>query len=133
LLFRLSGEQKARGVNDILIAVVDGLKGFPEAITSVYPQTLVQTCIVHLIRNSLALVSWKDRKAILPSIKAIYRAESADGRAAGHSSVPATDLAAAARRGGQGWPRLRPPHGLALTGPSTAARWRGTGLRSWRG
>src|ERR1700741_4646696 len=75
---RVINELKARGVNDILIAVVDGLKGFPEAITSVYPQTLVQTCIVHLIRNSLASVSWKDRKAILPSIKAIYRAESAD-------------------------------------------------------
>src|SRR6202035_3694065 len=53
-------------------------KGFPEAITSVFPQTLVQTCIVHLIRNSLAFVTWKDRKAILPSIKAIYRAETAD-------------------------------------------------------
>ena len=66
------------GVNDILIAVVDGLKGFPEAITSVFPQTVVLTCIVHLIRNSLAFVSWKDRKAILPSIKAIYRAENAD-------------------------------------------------------
>ena len=75
---RVINELKARGVNDILIAVVDGLKGFPEAITSVYPQTLVQTCIVHLIRNSLAFVSWKDRKAILPSIKAIYRAESTD-------------------------------------------------------
>jgi putative transposase len=75
---RVINELKARGVNDILIAVVDGLKGFPEAITSVYPQTLVQTCIVHLIRNSLAFVSWKDRKAILPSIKAVYRAESAD-------------------------------------------------------
>ena len=75
---RVINELKARGVNDILIAVVDGLKGFPEAITSVYPQTLVQACIVHLIRNSLAFVSWKDRKAILPSIKAIYRAESAD-------------------------------------------------------
>ena len=75
---RVINELKVRGVNDILIAVVDGLKGFPEAITSVYPQTLVQTCIVHLIRNSLAFVSWKDRKAILPSIKAIYRAESAD-------------------------------------------------------
>jgi len=75
---RVINELKARGVNDIPIAVVDGLKGFPEAITSVYPQTLVQTCIVHLIRNSLAFVSWKDRKAILPSIKAIYRAESAD-------------------------------------------------------
>jgi transposase-like protein len=75
---RVVNELKTRGVNDILIAVVDGLKGFPEAITSVYPQTLVQTCIVHLIRNSLAFVAWKDRKAILPSIKAIYRAESAE-------------------------------------------------------
>ena len=78
---RVVNELKTRGVNDILIAVVDGLKGFPEAINSVYPQALVQTCIVHLIRNSLAFVSWKDRKAILPSIKAIYRAESADAAA----------------------------------------------------
>jgi putative transposase len=73
---KVVNELKARGVNDILID--DGLKGFPEAITSVFPQTVVQTCIVHLIRNSLAFVSWKDRKAILPSIKAIYRAENAD-------------------------------------------------------
>ena len=75
---KVVNELKARGVNDILIAVVDGLKGFPEAITSVFPQTIVQTCIVHLIRNSLAFVSWKDRKAILPALKAIYRAETAD-------------------------------------------------------
>jgi putative transposase len=75
---KVVNELKARGVNDILIAVVDGLKGFPEAITSAYPETIVQTCIVHLIRNSLAFVTWKDRKAILPSIKAIYRAETAD-------------------------------------------------------
>jgi putative transposase len=75
---KVMNELKARGVNDILIAVVDGLKGFPEAITTVYPQTLVQTCIVHLIRNSLAFVTWKDRKAIMPSIKAIYQAENAD-------------------------------------------------------
>ena len=75
---KVISELKTRGVNDILIAVVDGLKGFPEAIASVYPQTVVQTCIVHLIRNSLAFVSWKDRKAILPAIKAIYRAENAD-------------------------------------------------------
>ena len=75
---KVVNELKARGVNDILIAVVDGLKGFPEAINSVFPQTVVQTCIVHLIRNSLAFVSWKDRKAILPAIKAIYRAENAD-------------------------------------------------------
>jgi transposase-like protein len=75
---KVMNELKVRGVNDILIAVVDGLKGFPEAITTVYPQTLVQTCIVHLIRNSLAFVTWKDRKAIMPSIKAIYQAENAD-------------------------------------------------------
>lgn len=75
---KVINELKARGVNYILIAVVDGLKGFPEAITTVFPQTLVQTCIVHLIRNSLAFVSWKDRKAIMPSLKAIYRAEAAD-------------------------------------------------------
>ena len=70
---KVMNELKVRGLNDILIAVVDGLKGFPEAITTVYPQTLVQTCIVHLIRNSLAFVTWKDRKAIMPWIKAIYR------------------------------------------------------------
>ena len=75
---KVVNELKARGVNDILIAVVDGLKGFPEAINSVYPETTIQTCIVHLIRNSLSFVSWKDRKVILPSIKAIYRAETAD-------------------------------------------------------
>jgi len=75
---KVVNELKARGVNDILIAVVDGLKGFPEAITSVYPQTVVQTCIVHLIRNSLAFVSWKDRKQLMPALKAVYRAENAD-------------------------------------------------------
>ncbi len=75
---KVMNELKLRGLNDILIAVVDGLKGFPEAITAVFPQALVQTCIVHLIRNSLAFVTWKDRKAILPSIKAIYRAENAE-------------------------------------------------------
>ncbi len=73
-----AARQCVRGVNDILIAVVDGLKGFPEAISTVFPHTLVQTCIVHLIRNSLAFVNWKDRKAIMPWIKAIYRAENAD-------------------------------------------------------
>ena len=75
---KVVNELKSRGVNDILIAVVDGLKGFPEAITTVFPQTLVQTCVVHLIRNSLAFVSWKDRKAVMSSLKAIYRAEAAD-------------------------------------------------------
>jgi putative transposase len=75
---KVMNDLKVRGVLDILIAVADGLKGFPEAISTVFPQTLVQTCIVHLIRNSLAFVTWKDRKTIMPWIKAIYQAENAD-------------------------------------------------------
>jgi transposase-like protein len=67
----------------LLIAVVDGLKGFPEAITAVFPQTQVQTCIVHLIRTSLKCVPWKDRRAVAAALKAIYRAKDADtGQAA---------------------------------------------------
>jgi putative transposase len=75
---KVINELKNRGVQDVLIAVVDGLKGFPEAIATVFPETIVQTCIVHLIRNSLTFVSWKDRKIIMPDLKAIYRAETAD-------------------------------------------------------
>lgn len=71
-------ELKTRGVEDILIAVVDGLKGFPEAIEAVFPQTMTQTCIVHLIRNSLEPVNWKDRKALMPALKAIYQAPTAE-------------------------------------------------------
>jgi putative transposase len=52
--------------------VVDGLKGFPEAINAVFPQTIVQTCIVHLIRNSMDFASWKDRKAIAAALKTVY-------------------------------------------------------------
>ncbi|KRB85315.1 transposase [Sphingomonas sp. Root710] len=80
---RVMNELKNRGVADILIAVVDGLKGFPEAINAVFPATIVQTCIVHLIRNSMGFASWKDRKLIAQSLRSIYRAETADaGRAA---------------------------------------------------
>jgi putative transposase len=75
---RVMNELKNRGIGDILIAVVDGLKGFPEAITAAFPQTVVQTCIVHLIRNSLDFVSWKDRKPVVPALRAIYRAKDAD-------------------------------------------------------
>jgi putative transposase len=75
---KVMNDLKTRSVQDVLIAVVDGLKGFPEAIGTVFPQTLVQTCIVHLIRNSMAFVSWKDRKTIVPALKAIYRAENAE-------------------------------------------------------
>jgi putative transposase len=71
-------EIKNRGTQDILVAVVDGLKGFPEAIESVFPDARVQTCIVHLIRNSLSLTSWKERKPLAAALKPIYRAETAD-------------------------------------------------------
>jgi putative transposase len=67
-------ELKNRGVRDILIACVDGLRGFPQAIESVYPEARVQTCIVHLVRASLNYVSWKERKQVAADLKAIYRA-----------------------------------------------------------
>ncbi len=67
-------ELKNRGVRDIFIACVDGLKGFPEAIETIYPQTQVQLCLVHLMRFSLAYVSFKDRKVVAADLKAIYRA-----------------------------------------------------------
>lgn len=73
---------KTRGLGDILIAVTDGLKGMPEALGAVYPATTLQTCIVHLIRNSLDYASWKDRKALAAAIKPIYTAASADAAAA---------------------------------------------------
>ncbi|UCQ29291.1 IS256 family transposase [Edwardsiella tarda] len=67
-------ELKNRGLQDILIACVDGLKGFPDAINSVYPQTHIQLCIIHMVRNSLKYVSWKDYKAVTGGLKAIYQA-----------------------------------------------------------
>lgn len=67
-------ELKNRGVSDIFIACVDGLKGFPEAIESVYPQTQVQLCIVHMVRHSLSYVSHRDRKQVATDLKAIYQA-----------------------------------------------------------
>lgn len=78
---RVMNELKQRGVEDILIAIVDGLKGFPEAINAVFAQTQVQTCIVHLIRNSLDFVSWKDRKAVAVALKQIYKAKDAKAAA----------------------------------------------------
>lgn len=67
-------ELKNRGLNDILIACVDGLKGFPDAINTVYPEACSQQCIVHIVRNSLRFVSWKDYKAVTCDLKAIYQA-----------------------------------------------------------
>ena len=67
-------EIKNRGVKDIFIACVDGLKGFPDAIEAVFPKTEVQLCIVHMVRNSLRFVSWKDRKKVADDLKSVYRA-----------------------------------------------------------
>lgn len=71
-------ELKNRGVQDIFIACVDGLRGFPEAIEAVYPQTQVQLCMVHLVRHSLSYVSHKDRKAVAEELKALYQAATAE-------------------------------------------------------
>lgn len=69
---------KTRGVHDILISVTDGLKGMPEALQAVFPATTLQTCIVHLIRNSLDFASGKNRKLLAAAIKPIYTAVSAE-------------------------------------------------------
>lgn len=71
-------ELKNRGLQDIFIACVDGLKGFPEAIETVYPKTQVQLCIVHMVRNSLRYVSWKQRKEVAADLKLIYNSATAE-------------------------------------------------------
>lgn len=78
---RVMSELKNRGVHDILIAVIDGLKGFPEAINAVFPATQVQTCIVHLLRNSMDYASWKERKLVATALKEVYRAPDTDAAA----------------------------------------------------
>jgi transposase-like protein len=75
---KVFNDLKTRGVADILIAVTDGLKGMAEALGAVFPATTLQTCIVHLIRNSLDDASWKDRRALAAALKAIYTAPSAE-------------------------------------------------------
>ena len=75
---KVFNDLKTRGLADILIAVTDGLKGMPEALGAVFPATTLQTCIVHLIRNSLDYANWKDRKALAAAIKPIYTAPSAE-------------------------------------------------------
>jgi len=102
---RVMTELKNRGVEDVLIAVVDGLKGFPEAILAVFPEATVQTCIVHLLRHSLAFVSYKDRKAVAAALKGVYRAVDA---VAGAAALAAFDEGPWGRRYpaiGQSWRR----------------------------
>lgn len=67
-------ELRNRGVQDVFIVCVDGLTGFPEAIEAAFPQTQVQLCIVHMVRNSLRLVAWKERKTVATDLKKIYQA-----------------------------------------------------------
>jgi len=102
---RVMNELRHRGVEDILIAVVDGLKGFPEAILAAFPQATVQTCIVHLLRHSLEFVSYKDRKAVAAALKDIYRAVDA---AAGEAALTAFEAGPWGRKYpaiGQSWRR----------------------------
>lgn len=75
---RVMNELRNRSVEDILLAVVDGLKGFPDAIRAVFPEAMDQTCVVHLLRHSLDFVSYKDRKPVAAALKVIYRAVDAE-------------------------------------------------------
>jgi putative transposase len=75
---RVMSELKSRGVEDILIAMIDGLKGFPAAINTVFPQAQIHHCVVHLVRQSLNYVSWQDRKKVSMELRAIYRAPTLD-------------------------------------------------------
>ena len=90
---RVMTELKSRGVEDVLVAVVDGLKGFPEAITSVFPHATVQTCIVHLLRHSLDFVTWQHRKTVAAALKAIYRAPTVEAARAALEAFAASDWA----------------------------------------
>ena len=85
-------ELKNRGMDDILLAVVDGLKGFPDAITAVFPEAVVQTCLFHLLRNSMDFVSWKDRRGLAGALKEIYRAVDADAAATALTAFEAGPL-----------------------------------------
>jgi len=82
-------ELQNRGVKDILIACVDGLKGFPDAISTAFPQTQIQLCIVHMVRNSMKYVSWKDYKAVSADLKKIYQSATEDDALLGLDALAA--------------------------------------------
>jgi putative transposase len=102
---RVMNELKNRGTEDIMLAVVDGLKGFPDAITAVFPDAVVQTCIVHLLRNSMDFVSWKDRKPLVTALKGIYRAVDATAAEAALSAFEASEWGRRYPAIGQSWRR----------------------------
>jgi putative transposase len=104
-------ELKNRGVKDVLIACVDGLKGFPQAIESVFPEARVQLCIVHLVRASLNYVSWKDRKQVAADLKLIYRATTeaqAEQELAGFIAQWGSKYQAIGRLWKEHWDRVTP-------------------------
>jgi len=102
-------ELQNRGIKDIFIAGVDGLKGFPEAINTAYPDTKVQLCIVHMVRNSLRFVSWKDRKAVAADLKKIYSSltvDEAERELAHFGEVWDKKYAAISKSWNEHWPDL---------------------------
>ncbi len=102
---------RRRGVEDVLIACVDGLKGFPEAIEAVFPQTQVQLCLVHLVRHSLSYVSHKDRKAVADGLKEVYQAatvEEAERQLTRFEEAWAASYPVIARSWRQNWSRVIP-------------------------
>lgn len=104
-------ELKNRGVQDVFIACVDGLKGFPAAIETVYPQAQVQACIVHAVRASLNYVTWKDRKRVAADLKSIYRAATVEQARQALSECQGTwggKYPAALRLWEDNWERLTP-------------------------
>lgn len=103
---RVMNELKNRGTDDIMLAVVDGLKGFPDAITAVFPQAMVQTCIVHLLRNSMDFVSWKDRKPLAAALKSVYRAVDATAAEAALSAFENGEWGLRYPAIGQSWRRV---------------------------
>jgi putative transposase len=102
---RVMNELRNRGVEDVLVAVVDGLKGFPEAIVAVFPEATVQTCIVHLLRHSLDFVSFKDRKLVATALKDIYRAVDAVAAEAALTAFEAGPWGRKYAAVGQSWRR----------------------------
>ncbi len=104
-------ELQSRGVEDILIAAVDGLTGFPDAIASVYPKTEIQLCIVHLVRGSLKYVGWKERKAVARDLRAIYTSPTAEAAEVALDAFEVTwseRYPMAARGWRRGWEQIIP-------------------------
>ncbi len=105
---KVFNELKARGCEDILIAVTDGLKGMPEALETAYPQTNLQTCIVHLIRNSLEYANWRERRQLAQALKPIYRAATAEAAWAELERFQASPLGEKFPTVGAAWHRAWP-------------------------